>query len=212
MNNSATISIEQITGLLLAGGRGSRMGDVDKGLQLFRGEPLAFHAMQGLSPQVGPLLISANRNGDSYQAMGMRLARRGGTTLCADQLAGFAGPLAGLQAGLRQCNTGYLLSAPCDSPFLPPDLAQRLVQALLEQQADLAVATTGDGDTQQVHRVFTLMKNSVLPSLDSFLAQGGRKVGAWHASLNAVQVSFKNETAFYNINTLEELRQLESDA
>ncbi|MFZ6644676.1 molybdenum cofactor guanylyltransferase MobA [Undibacterium sp. TJN25] len=211
MDKPAAILSGQITGLLLAGGRGSRMGDVDKGLQLFRGEPLAFHVMQNLAPQVGAFVISANRNGAAYQAISDGLGH-GEAVLCADQLAGFEGPLAGLQTGLRQCATEFLLSAPCDSPFLPSDLVQRLAQALLEQQADIAVAMTGDGKEAQVHRVISLMRSSVLPSLDVFLAQGGRKVGAWHASLTTIQVAFKNETAFYNINTLEELRQLESDA
>ncbi|MES2070407.1 MAG: molybdenum cofactor guanylyltransferase MobA [Pseudomonadota bacterium] len=211
MHTIAAIAPTEITGLVLAGGRGSRMGGIDKGLQLFQQEALAFHTMRRLAPQVGELMINANQHDAQYAALGCRL-QAGGVKVWPDEIAGFAGPLAGLQAGLQHCSTGYLLSAPCDSPFLPMDLASRLARALLEQGADLAVAATaGEGETQ-VHRVFSLMKASVLPQLTAFLDQGGRKVGAWHASLCVAQVHFEEEAAFYNINTLEELRQLESHA
>ncbi|HTD07240.1 molybdenum cofactor guanylyltransferase MobA [Undibacterium sp.] len=211
MENTAAIAPQDITGLILAGGRGSRMGGVDKGLQLFRQEMLAFHVMGRMAPQVGAMMINANQNGASYQALCSRL-QTSGVTVRPDELAGFAGPLAGLQTGLKHCRTAYLLSAPCDSPFLPMNLASRLSQALLEQQADLAVAVTGVAGQVRVHRVFSLMKAGLLPHLTAFLEQGGRKVGAWHASLNVAQVHFDDEMAFYNINTLEELRQLEPNA
>jgi len=211
MENTAAIASQDITGLILAGGRGSRMGNADKGLQLFRGEPLAFHVMSRLHPQVGGMLINANRNAAQYAAIGARLGQAG-VTVWPDALIDFSGPLAGLQTGLEQCRTAYLLSAPCDSPFLPLNLASRLSQTLLEQGADLAVAVTGTAGQAQVHRVCSLMKASLLPHLTAFLEQGGRKVGAWHASLKVAPVHFEDEMAFYNINTLEELRQLESNA
>lgn len=191
-----------ITGLILAGGRGSRMGNVNKGLQPFRGEPMVRHVLTRLAPQVGPLLINANRNLDAYAAFGVPVHP--------DRLPDFAGPLAGLQTGLSHCDTAYLVTAPCDSPFLPYDLVARLGDALEAASADLAVAVTGDGATRQAHPVFCLAKASLLPHLDRYLAGGGRKIDSWYASLAVAEVRFDDETAFRNINTREELRQHES--
>ena len=193
---------ELITGLILAGGRGSRMGHVDKGLQPFRGVPMALHVMMRLSPQVGTLMINANQNLAPYEGFGV--------SVWPDELAGFAGPLAGLQAGLSHCDTPYLVTAPCDSPFLPTDLVARLSQALLIEDADLAVAVTGEGDTRQAHPVFCLLKSTLLPHLTAYLQGGGRKVDAWYASLKVVEVHFGDEAAFRNINTLEDLRKFEA--
>lgn len=190
---------ELITGLILAGGRGSRMGDVDKGLQLLDGETMVAHVFRRLAPQVGSLIINANRNLEAYQKFGV--------PLYPDDLTGFAGPLAGLQTGLRHCTTPYLVTAPCDSPFLPLDLVERLNLALTEQNADLAVAVTGEGDNRQPHPVFCLMKTSLLPYLDAFLESGKRRLDGWYASLNLAEVRFEDEAAFRNINTLDELRQ-----
>jgi molybdopterin-guanine dinucleotide biosynthesis protein A len=159
-----------ITGLILAGGRGSRMGHIDKGLQAFKGLPL-----------------------------------------WPDLLPEFPGPLAGLQAGLSRCATPYLLSVPCDSPLLPLDLAARLSQGLQDAGADLALAST-DGEQpgrRQRHPVFCLMKTSVLPQLDAFLREGGRKMETWMAALASVDVHFEDAAAFSNINTLQQLQQLE---
>jgi molybdopterin-guanine dinucleotide biosynthesis protein A len=200
------IDKQHITGLILAGGRGTRMGQVDKGLQSFRGMPMAMHVLLRLSPQVGELIINANQHLAAYEAFG--------ATVWPDQIEGFAGPLAGLQAGLTHCETSYLVSAPCDSPFLPLDLVARLSQALLIEDADLAVATTielRDGvASKQAHPVFSLMKASLLPHLSQFLASGGRKVDAWYASLNVTEVVFEESDAFRNINTLNELRDCEA--
>ena len=193
---------ELITGLILAGGRGSRMGHVDKGLQPFRGAPMALHVMMRLSPQVGALMINANQNLAPYESFGV--------SVWPDELAGFAGPLAGLQAGLSHCDTPYLVTAPCDSPFLPTDLVTSLSQALLIEDADLAVAVTGAGDTRQAHPVFCLLKSTLLPHLTAYLQSGGRKVDAWYASLKVVEVHFDDEAAFRNINTLEDLRKFEA--
>ena len=193
---------ELITGLILAGGRGSRMGHVDKGLQPFRGAPMALHVMMRLSPQVGAMMINANQNLAPYESFGV--------SVWPDELAGFAGPLAGLQAGLSHCDTPYLVTAPCDSPFLPTDLVTSLSQALLIEDADLAVAVTGAGDTRQAHPVFCLLKSTLLPHLTAYLQSGGRKVDAWYASLKVVEVHFDDEAAFRNINTLEDLRKFEA--
>ncbi|HEV7618639.1 MAG TPA: molybdenum cofactor guanylyltransferase MobA [Burkholderiaceae bacterium] len=195
------MEIDQITGVILAGGRGSRMGGVDKGLQPFRGAPMALHVMMRLQPQVSALMINANQNLAPYEAFGI--------PVWPDELQGFAGPLAGLQTALNHCETEYLVTAPCDSPFLPSDLVARLGKALVTQNADLAVAVTGEGDARQAHPVFCLMKSSLLPHLTLFLQDGGRKIDAWYASLAMAETHFANEDAFQNINTLEELRKLE---
>jgi molybdopterin-guanine dinucleotide biosynthesis protein A len=155
-----------------------------------------------LSPQVGMLMINANQNLGPYEGFGV--------PVWPDQLTGFAGPLAGLQTGLQQCETEYLVTAPCDSPFLPSDLVERLGSALADQNADLAVAVTGDANARQPHPVFSLMKATLLPHLNEYLQQGGRKIDAWYASLNVVEVHFPDEAAFRNINTLEDLRKYEA--
>ncbi len=192
------IESEQITGLILAGGQGRRMGTVDKGLQPFRGYPMVMHVILRLGPQVGPLLINANQNLPAYESLGH--------AVLPDEIQGYAGPLAGLHAGLKRCETAYLLSAPCDSPFLPADLAQRLAAGLLAQDAELAVAWTGT----QAHPVFCLMRAGLAPHLEAFLQQGGRKVDAWTNSLRVANVFFDDEAdAFRNINTVEELKHFE---
>jgi molybdenum cofactor guanylyltransferase len=194
----------QITGLILAGGRGSRMGNVDKGLQMFRGAPMAMHVMLRLQPQVGPLLINANQNMGPYEGFGV--------PVWPDQMADFAGPLAGLQTGLAHCETPYLVTVPCDSPFLPTDLVARLYADLIEWDADLAVAVTGEGGERRTQPVFCLMKSTLLAHLTAFLQEGGRKIDSWYASLNVIEVPFPDESAFRNINTVEELRRFENDA
>jgi len=192
---------ELITGLILAGGRGSRMGDVDKGLQSLNGEPMVLHVIKRLAPQVGALIINANRNLETYQQFGV--------PVWPDELTGFAGPLAGLQAGLLHCQTPYLVTVPCDSPFLPTDLLARLSDALIEQNADLTVAVTGEDENRQPHPVFCLLKTSLLPHLNIFLQSGKRRIDAWYASLKVAEVMFDDEAAFRNINTLEELQQFD---
>ncbi len=193
----------QITGLILAGGRGSRMGSVDKGLQILGGEPMVSFVIRRLAPQVGALMINANRNQERY--------REFGAPVWPDELNEYAGPLAGFQAGLRHCQTPYLLTVPCDSPFLPNDLVERLGTALEQQGADLAVAVTGEGATRQPHPVFCLLKSSLLPDLNEFLRSGKRRIDAWYASLQFVEVLFEEEAAFRNINTMEELLQSDAD-
>ena len=201
------MNTEQITGLILAGGRGTRMGHVDKGLQNFRGAPMALHVMLRLQPQVGELMINANQNLAPYESFGV--------PVWPDEMQGYAGPLAGMQTGLIHCTTDYMVTAPCDSPFLPTDLVQRLADGLFGADADLAVAVTGadDGEaengTRQVHPVFCLMKASLLQHLSEYLRDGGRKVDGWYASLKTVEVEFADEAAFRNINTMAELKQYE---
>ena len=188
----------EITGVVLAGGQGSRMGGVDKGLQEFRGKPMVAHVLERLAPQVGTILVNANRNVDEYARFGHRVI--------ADEIAGFAGPLAGFERGLAHAATPLVATVPCDSPFLPADLIARLHAGLDGSNAQLAVAKTGD----QAHPVFTLMRRDVHGSLRDFLASGQRKIDRWYASLAVVEVAFDDQAdAFMNINTREELASLE---
>jgi molybdopterin molybdotransferase len=194
---------EQISALILAGGRGSRMGHVDKGLQPFRGTTMVQHVLERLAPQVGSVAINANQNLPSYAAFGV--------PVWPDETTGFAGPLAGLEAGLRHCDAPYLVSAPCDSPFLPVDLVARLFDALQSQGADVALAVTQEtGMRKQPHPVFCLLKTSLLPVLSAYLREGGRKMDGWYAGLKVAEVLFEDSDAFRNINTLDELHTLDT--
>jgi len=191
--------------LVLAGGRGSRMGNVDKGLQPFGGATMVEQVLARLRAQVGPLAISANRNLDTYRALGVMVLP--------DELPDYPGPLAGLAAGLAQCATPFLLAVPCDSPFLPPDLAARLLAALLDNEADVAYAATQEpGMRVQPHPVFCLVRAARLPELLAYLAEGGRRVDGWHRDLKSVEVLFDDSDAFRNINTLDELRSMDASA
>jgi molybdenum cofactor guanylyltransferase len=181
-----------VSGIVLAGGQGRRMGGVDKGLQPLRGKPMAQWALERLAPQVDEVLINCNQNLDAYARFGHRVVP--------DEIGGFAGPLAGLHAGLKAASHPLLVTVPCDSPFLPLDLVARLKDRL--GQNDLAVAKTGD----QAHPVFSLVRKELAANLEAFLRSGGRKIDAWYAALSTVEVSFDDEAdAFRNINTLEEL-------
>jgi molybdopterin-guanine dinucleotide biosynthesis protein A len=183
-----------VTGVVLAGGQGRRMGTVDKGLVALDGRPMVRHVLQRFAPQVDEILINANQHLDDYAAMGYRVIP--------DAIGGFAGPLAGLHVGLAQAAHALVATVPCDSPFLPLDLVARLRTALDTEGADLAVART----FAQPHPVFALVRTRVLPHLTRFLEGGGRKIDAWYATLAAVEVAFDDEAdAFRNINTVDEL-------
>lgn len=222
MQNPEPENLAEVTALVLAGGRGARMGGVDKGLQPFRGQPLAQHALQRLADQQGgPLhavLVNANRNASHYLALGEQLMGQGRTQVLADGVADFAGPLAGFQVGLAHCSSRYLLTVPCDSPLFPLDLTLRLLQALQTQNADIAMVRAPEPGPQGAPQlrsqpVFCLMKTEVLESLNRFLAEGGRKIDTWAAQHALVHVAFdtpaESAHAFANANTLEELRSLE---
>jgi molybdopterin-guanine dinucleotide biosynthesis protein A len=189
---------KKITGVILAGGLGRRMGGVNKGLQLLNGKTLVLHVTERLAPQVDELLINVNQNTEQYATFGHRIV--------ADQIPDFAGPLAGLHAALSAAAHPLVATAPCDSPFLPEDLIFRLFSALTATDVDLAVART----FEQPHPVFCLCKRDVLPHLSEFLAGGGRKFDRWYATLKVVEVAFDDEAeAFENINTREELGRFE---
>lgn len=187
-----------VSAVILAGGQGRRMGSVDKGLVELRGKPMVEWVLERLRPQVDEVLINANQNIQRYGEFGV--------PVFSDAIGGFAGPLAGLHAGLREASHPLVVTAPCDSPFLPTDLVARLADALDDAGADLAVARTFD----QSHPVFCLCRREVLPHLEAFLSSGGRKIDRWYETLKVVAVQFDDqEAAFSNINTREELGSFE---
>ncbi len=211
------ISFSEISAIVLAGGRGLRMGGVDKGLQSFNGTPLALHTLVRLQMQNGgPLaqvMVNANRNLAAYEAFG--------ASVWPDVLADYAGPLAGFLTGLERCETPYLLTTPCDSPLFPMDLVERLATGMSANDADIAMVSAPELDAQgrtmmRAQPVFCLLKADLLESLVEFTHQGGRKIDAWTAMHKTVLVPFNladdDPRAFFNANTLAELQSLtESD-
>lgn len=204
-----TIDGAEITGIILAGGRGSRMGGADKGLQNFNGVPLALHTLLRLAPQVGEVMINANRNLSAYESFGVPVWPD------AAGLGEYSGPLAGFLTGLERCETPYLLTVPCDTPLFSLDLVERLAQALEREDADIAVVAAPEEDGQlRPQPVFCLLRTRLLESLMLFTTSGGRKIDAWTAQHKTVLVPFNlpgdDARAFFNANTLAELHQLEA--
>ena len=200
------IEKDDITGLILAGGRGSRMGGVDKGLQNFRGMPLALQTLMRLAPQVGPMMINANRNLAAYESFGVEV--------WPDVISDYAGPLAGFLTGLERCETPFLVTVPCDTPLFPGDLVARLVEALEREDADIAMAAGREDDGEpRTQPVFCLLRTELMESLVRFTQGGGRKIDAWTAQHRTVVVPFDrpqdDPLAFRNANTLAELHRLE---
>jgi molybdopterin-guanine dinucleotide biosynthesis protein A len=187
-----------ITGVVLAGGLGRRMGGVDKGLRTLHGRPMVAAVIERFAPQVSELLINANQNIEVYAQFGYRVIP--------DVIGGFAGPLAGLHAALSATAHPLVATTPCDSPFLPADVVARLHAAMSANNAQLAVAKTGE----QAHPVFCLCRRDILPHLEKFLADGGRKIDLWYATLRVVEVNFDDVAdAFSNINSPQELAAFE---
>lgn len=187
-----------ITAVILAGGAGRRMGGVDKGLVMFRGKPLVEHVIARIAPQTGKLLLSANRSEQHYEKYGY--------PLIADTLPDFPGPLAGILAALEVIDTELLLAVPCDTPFLPNDLVQRLEKALADNNADIAIPFDGE----RVHAAIMLMRRSLAGDLREYLLSGDRKVQLWLKRHKTVQADFSDQAAaFANLNTLDELAHLE---
>lgn len=188
-----------ITGLVLAGGQARRMGGDDKGLIELAGRPMIEHVLQALEPQVGSLMINANRNLERYAAYGHPVV--------ADELAGFLGPLAGVASAMPHLATEFLLTVPCDAPLLSSDLARRLVDACLTARADLAVASDG----QRLQPVFMLLRSTVAPSLRAYLEGGGRKIDTWFAQVRLAQADFSDEPdCFVNVNEPAERQRIEA--
>jgi molybdopterin-guanine dinucleotide biosynthesis protein A len=187
-----------ISAIILSGGRATRMKGADKGLVLLQSKPLIQHVINRLTPQVDEILINANREIPKYQAFGCPVLQ--------DEVEDFLGPLAGFSLGLQNAKHDYVLTVPCDSPLLPPDLAKRLMSALIKHDADIAVASSDDN----THPVFSLCKKSVLPSLTTYLQQGERRVSAWQKGQQYIEVDFSDcNEAFTNLNTHEDLAALE---
>jgi molybdopterin-guanine dinucleotide biosynthesis protein A len=200
------IDKEQVTGVVLAGGRGSRMGGADKGLQNFRGIPLALHTLLRLTPQVGEAMVNANRNLSAYESFGV--------PVWPDSLSDYAGPLAGFLTALERCETEYLVTVPCDTPLFPQDLVARLAEALEREDAEIAMAAAREEDGQvRAQPVFSLMRHELVESLVRFTHGGGRKIDAWTGQHRTVLVPFDRPgdepSAFFNANTLAELHRLE---
>ena len=198
---SSRIAKDDITGIVLAGGRASRMGGVDKGLQSHLGMPLAMHAVMRLGPQVGHLMINANRNLGAYESFGV--------PVWPDAVSDYPGPLAGFLAGLEHCATPYLATVPCDSPQFPENLVARLAERLDAEDAEIAIAATREDGELRLQPVFCLIKANVMESLVRFTGSGQRKIDAWTATLRQVAVEFDDASAFVNANTLAELRGLQ---
>jgi molybdopterin-guanine dinucleotide biosynthesis protein A len=187
-----------ISAIILAGGLATRMNGAEKGLVLLHKKPLVQHVIKRLKNQVDEIIINANRETAQYQALGY--------TVLQDDVDGFLGPLAGFSLGLQHAKHDYVLTVPCDSPLLPLDLATRLMSALLEHKADIAVANSD----YSTHPVFCLCKKTVLPSLATYLEQGERRVSTWQKSQKYIEVDFSDcNEAFTNLNTVEDLAKLE---
>ena len=195
------ISKEDITGLVLAGGRGSRMGGVDKGLQTHRGIPLAMHALLRLQPQVGHAMINANRNLGAYESMGV--------PVWPDTTSDYPGPLAGMLAGLERCETPYLVTVPCDTPDFPLDLVERLATALERDDAQIAMAATREHGELKAQPVFCLLQSMLMESLVQFMHAGERKIDRWTGRQRCTIVEFEDPAAFFNANTVQELQSLQ---
>jgi len=188
---------EKITGVILAGGKGRRMGGEDKGLLRINGRPLIQHIIDAVLPQVGSLLINANRNLESYRALGHPVIR--------DILGDYLGPLAGVVSAMQASDTPYLLTVPCDSPLVPVDLCARLYRELKATGADISIAHDGN----RMQQVFALLRCELLSDLLSYLKSGGRKIDTWYGEHRLVLSDFSDRPdAFLNINKPEDFGAL----
>ncbi|NYE24156.1 molybdenum cofactor guanylyltransferase MobA [Pigmentiphaga litoralis] len=200
------IDKNSITGVILAGGRATRMGGVDKGLQTVQGIPMALLSLLRLSPQVGEVMINANRNLGAYESMGV--------PVWPDSMSGFPGPLAGFVTALERCETAYLVTVPCDTPRFPDDLVDRLAAALEAEDAEIAMVATqepgqdGGDAVWRTQPVFCLMRADLLASLVAFTSAGNRKIDSWTALHRCVEVRFDDADAFVGANTIAELQRL----
>lgn len=190
--------LDSVTGVILAGGLGRRMGGNDKGLQLLKGRPLAAWAGERLAPQVGEVLVNANRNLGRYAQLGYRVVP--------DVLQGQVGPLAGIHRGLMEAAGDLVVTVPCDAPSFPSTLVARLAEPLRDTAVDLAFVRAGG----RAQPVFCLARTRLLPHLTAFVEEGGRKVDAWFSTLRAIAVDFESEADFLNVNSAEELLRLET--
>jgi molybdopterin-guanine dinucleotide biosynthesis protein A len=194
------VNVGKITGVVLAGGRGQRFGGQDKGLILFQKKPLIEQVLARFVPQVDEIIINANRNLEHYQCYGHRLI--------SDVMPDYPGPLAGIFSAMQQMTHDWLLSAPCDTPFLPEQLAQRFRQAHQHQPHGAYVATIGE----KMQPVFTLLHRCLQPKIQAYLSQSQRKVGLFLQQQQAISVDFSDvSSGFSNINCPQDCRQTIAD-
>lgn len=193
------INKTSITGVILAGGQARRMQGQDKGLVLLNDKPMIEYVIDILKPQVGSLLINANRNHDQYSEYGFDIV--------SDELTGYCGPLAGMASCLDKIETPYMLTTPCDSPFIPEDLVQRLIASLESEGADISVAHNGE----RMQPVFCLMKKELVSSMNHFLNRGERKIDLWFNQHALAIADFSDiPKTFDNLNTIEDINAVES--
>lgn len=191
--------LKKITGVVLAGGRARRMGGLDKGLVEINGKPMVVFIADALKTQTAAVIVNANRNLERYQSLC-------GCPVVADSVGDFAGPLAGMAAAMNAARTPYILTAPCDSPLLSPELGPRLFEALQREDAELAVAHDGE----RMQPVFALLERDLLESMTAYLNSGESKIDTWYATHRTALADFSDETAmFLNVNTPEDRSELE---
>ncbi|MGB1799473.1 MAG: molybdenum cofactor guanylyltransferase MobA [Gammaproteobacteria bacterium] len=194
-----SISKSDVTGVILAGGQARRMQGQDKGLILLNNKAMIEYVIESLKPQVGELLINANRNLEKYAAYGFDIV--------SDELSGYHGPLAGMASALNKITTPYMLTVPCDSPFITDDLVARLINALETDDADISVAHNGE----RIQPVFCLMKKELLSSISDFLNQGERKIDKWFNQHKLAIADFSDKPkTFDNLNTIEDIQLVET--
>ena len=190
---------DEITAVVLAGGKARRMGGEDKGLVEVAGRPMVAHTIDALRPQTAEVIVNANRNAGAYRAIT-------GCRVIADTMGDFAGPLAGMASALEASTTRLLLTAPCDSPLVTGELGPRLHAAMIRDGAEIAVAHDGE----RMQPVFALLTRDLLPDLLAFLAAGERKIDTWYATRHAVTADFSDILdTFLNVNTPQERDRLE---
>lgn len=190
---------KDITGVILAGGQARRMQGQDKGLVLLNDKPMIEYVIEVLKSQVGKILINANRNHEQYAKYGFNIV--------SDELSGYCGPLSGMASSLNKTETVYMLTAPCDSPFIPDDLAERLITSLESENADISVAHNGE----RMQPVFCLMKKELMSSMNDFLRLGERKIDKWFNQHALAIADFSDiPKTFDNLNTLEDIKAVES--
>ncbi|MFQ5546452.1 MAG: molybdenum cofactor guanylyltransferase MobA [Acidiferrobacterales bacterium] len=199
MSDATPYPRNDVTGVVLAGGRGKRMGGVDKGLVDLYGRPMVMHVIDTLRPQVGRIIINANRNVEKYEALGYEVI--------SDIVGDYFGPLAGMASAMQAASTAYVLTVPCDSPMIADDLAVRLYHALQHEKADASIAHDGE----RMHPVFALLRRDLLPSLQSCLESGERKIDRWLNQHRLAVAYFRDKPeAFLNVNNPDDRQALES--
>lgn len=195
-----SIPRDDITGVILAGGRARRMGGIDKGLILLNGRPMVEYVIAAMRTEINKLMINANRHLDQYAAFGC--------PVIPDIMNGYLGPLAGIASGMRAASTPYIVTAPCDSPLIAGNLVQRLYETLVREGADISVAHDGE----RMHPVFALIRRDLLPNLLDFLDTGQRKIDLWYAQHRLAVAYFRDQPeAFRNVNSPEERAELENE-